>query len=162
MLITLGTLCTSKPVRYKFLIIWDHCESLLDLFRPKLIFCPQNTNCSLAEVLLKYAKNAEHVEYVEYVEYAEYAEYCGVVLISDLDEVAWFFDLLIWFKQSTPGSVVPLAIFFQRVSNFLCHRTCDNLSSLFWSNFLYFQYFAINLLRFALWNKHAFLLNYSF
>ena len=38
----------------------------------------------------KYAKYANYAKYVEYAEYAKYAD---------------------WSKQSTPGSVVPLAMF---------------------------------------------------
>ena len=44
----------------------------------------------------KYAEDADYGEYAKYAEYVEYAEY------------AKYAD---WLKQSTPGSVVPLAMF---------------------------------------------------
>ena len=41
-------------------------------------------------------------------------DFCEVKEVTSL-EAAWFFEL-IWLKQSTPGSVVPLAMFFFSIS----------------------------------------------
>ena len=49
----------------------------------------------------KYAKYAKYTNYVKYTKYAKYAEYAD------------------WLKQLTPGSVVPLAMFF-----YLIPKTC--------------------------------------
>ena len=41
---------------------------------------------------------AGYAGYAEYAEYAEYSEY------------------VVWLKQSTPGTVVPLTMFFQQIT----------------------------------------------
>ena len=48
---------------------------------------------------------AEYAEFAEYAEYAEYAKY------AEYDEYAECAEYADWFKQSMPGSVVPLAMF---------------------------------------------------
>ena len=45
------------------------------------------------------AKYADYADYREYAECAKYAEYAEYAKYAD------------WLKQSTPGSVVPLAMF---------------------------------------------------
>ena len=49
------------------------------------------------------------------------------VCVCDVKDVAWFFKLLIWLKQSTPVSTVPLKMFFLsgqgllEVAKLFCH-----------------------------------------
>ena len=76
----------------------------------------------------EYAEYAKYAEYADYAEYAKYAEYAGYVEyesnVATKHTEPGLPNQNYWSKQSTPGSVVPLAMFSSWNSswNLPCHR----------------------------------------